>query len=117
MPEEKKTTATCQCEAKDIAENKAIAAISYLGILFLIPLLAKKDSPYAQFHAKQGLALFVLEVIYGFATAIPFLGWFLISWVVGIFVFVLFIMGLINALGGKCVELPLVGGWFKTIKI
>jgi len=117
MPEEKKPETSCNCSGKDIEESKAMAAISYLGILFLIPLLAKKDSPFAQFHAKQGLALFVLEVIYGFATAIPFIGWFLISWVVGIFIIVLFIMGLVNALGGKCIELPLIGGWFKTIKV
>ena len=39
-------------DPKDVEENKLIAAVGYLGILFLIPLLAKKDSPFAQFHAK-----------------------------------------------------------------
>lgn len=37
--------------------------LSYLGILCLIPLLAKKDDPEVQWHAKNGTALFGLEVI------------------------------------------------------
>lgn len=121
MPEEKKEekvkpASECQCSEKDIQENKALAAIGYLGILFLVPLLAKKDSTFAQFHAKQGMALFVLEVVVGFVMIVPFLGWLIgtLGWLVSI---IFFIMGLVNALGGKCVELPIIGSWFKNIKI
>lgn len=53
---------TVKATPKDIEENKAMAAIGYISILCFVPLLMKKDSPYAQFHAKQGLALFVIEV-------------------------------------------------------
>lgn len=115
MTEETKKS-DCKCDSKDIQENKALAAISYIWILFLIPLLGKKDSPYAQFHAKQGLALFVLSIAIYAASMIPFIGWFLISWLGSIVIFVFFIIGLINAFGGKCVELPWIGGWFKGIK-
>lgn len=106
----------CKCDAKDVNENKALAAISYIWILFLIPLLAKKDSNFAQFHARQGLALFVLSVIIYAASMIPVIGWFLISWLGSILLLVLFIIGLINALSGKCAELPWIGGWFKNAK-
>ena len=51
---------------EDIQQNKAIAAIGYISILCFVPLLLKKDSAFAQFHAKQGLALFIVEVA-GFA--------------------------------------------------
>ncbi len=92
----------------DIDANKGIAAIGYIGILCLIPLLAKKDSPYAQFHGKQGLVLFIFDIIVGIIWVIPVIGW--IAGTVGyIFGFVLFIMGLINALGGKAQKLPLIG--------
>lgn len=47
----------------EIEEGKTLAAIGYLGILFLVPLLAKKENKFCQFHGKQGAVLFGLEVI------------------------------------------------------
>jgi uncharacterized membrane protein len=56
-----------QVEAKtlppEIEEGKALAGIGYLGILFLVPLLAKKENKFCQFHGKQGAVLFGLEVV------------------------------------------------------
>lgn len=115
MTEETKKS-DCKCEAKDIEENKLLAAISYIWILFLIPMFGKKDSIYCQFHAKQGLSLFVFSIVVYFASMIPIIGWFFISWIGGLLILVLFIMGLINALSGKCVELPWIGSWFKGVK-
>jgi len=107
---------TPQTNSKDVEENKAMAAIAYLGILCLVPLLAKKDSPFAQYHAKQGLVLFLTEVILGFVYAIPFAGWAVGS--IGyIFTLVLFIMGLMNALGGKTKPLPVIGEFAEKWKI
>jgi hypothetical protein len=59
----KPTAPASSGSSKDAEDNRVMAAIGYLGILFLVPLLVKKDSPFAQFHAKQGLALFVFAVI------------------------------------------------------
>ena len=47
----------------EIEEGKVMAAIGYIGILFLVPLLAKKENKYCQFHGKQGAVLFGAEVI------------------------------------------------------
>jgi uncharacterized membrane protein len=56
-----------QVEAKalppEIEEGKTLAAIGYLGILFLVPLLAKKENKFCQFHGKQGAVLFGLEIV------------------------------------------------------
>src|SRR5881409_2199473 len=38
--------------------------LAYLGILSLIPLIAKKDDPEIQWHAKNGVALFIAELIW-----------------------------------------------------
>jgi uncharacterized membrane protein len=102
--------------AEDIEENKVIAALSYLGLLVLVPLLAKKDSPFAQFHAKQGLVLLVAWVIIGAVTVIPILGW-IIGILGSIFLFVCFIMGLINALSGEVKELPLIGQYASLFNL
>ena len=96
-------------DSKDVEENKGMAVLSYIGILVLIPLLAKKDSKFAQFHAKQGLVIFIGEVIISVIGVIPFIGWLI--WFVGwIFLVVISIMGIVNALKGQAKELPVVGG-------
>jgi uncharacterized membrane protein len=95
-------------DSQDIEENKVIAALSYLGILVLVPLLVKKESPYCQFHAKQGLVLLIAWVIVGFVAVIPILGW-IVSIFGSLFLFVLFILGIVNALGGQAKELPVIG--------
>lgn len=94
--------------AEDIEENKAMALLSYLGLLVLIPLLVKKDSPYTQFHAKQGLALLVAWVAIFIIGMIPILGW-IVSLLGSILLLVLCIIGIINALNGQAKELPLIG--------
>ena len=43
--------------------NKGITYLSYLGILALIPFMTEKDDEFVQFHAKQGLNLFIFEII------------------------------------------------------
>lgn len=40
--------------------ERALAILSYLSILFVVPLKAKKDSLFVQFHARQGGVLFGL---------------------------------------------------------
>ena len=115
---------------KDIDENKLMAVLSYIGILVLIPLLAKKDSPYAQFHAKQGLvllicgvALGVISTVAGFIAVIPVIGWIigllvgLAIFVAGIGLFVVGIMGIINAVSGNMKELPIIGQYAGKINI
>lgn len=98
-------------------EGKDLTAIlSYIGILFLVPLLACKNNSFAQFHAKQGLVLFIAEVATMFIAWIPILGW-LVGFVCYIIWIVLSIIGIMNVLGGKQVPLPIIGkfaGKFKS---
>lgn len=87
-------------DSKDVQENKLWALLSYFGVLVLIPLLAKKDSEFTQFHAKQGLILFIGE----FFIWVPIFGWIL-----GIIIFVLWIMAIISVLSGNMKPLPIIG--------
>jgi len=108
LPEEK--TQLTPEEQKDIQENKIFAVLAYLGILVLVPLLAKKESKFAMFHAKQGLVLLI--------------GW-VISWILS-FVFIGFILdvimivfsiwGIVNAASGKYAKLPLIGDLAEKFK-
>ncbi|MDD5043867.1 MAG: DUF4870 domain-containing protein [Patescibacteria group bacterium] len=101
---------------KDIEDNKVLAAIGYIWILFLIPLLAKKDSPFCQFHGKQGMVLFVAWVFLVMVGWIPFLGWLIA--IFGSFILVIFsLVGLIKALTGESWELPFLGQYAKKINL
>lgn len=99
---------TAQFDPADIEANKMMALLSYL--IFFIPLLAAKESPYAKFHTNQGLLVCLAGIAVSIVgSIIPILGWFLILPVGCIIVAVIGIMGLINAWTGKAKELPIIG--------
>ena len=108
-------------DPKDVEENKALAIIAYLGPLCLVPLLAKKDSPYAQYHAKQGFVLFIAEV------ALWIIWWFLtfatlglgvvLSWIVWLLTLIWSILGIVKATQGKTEPLPIIGQFADKFKI
>ena len=97
---------------QDIKDNKVMAVLSYIGILWLIPLLAAKESPYAQFHANQGIVLtlggIALSVACFIIALIPILGW-IVAMVACFIPTVMMILGIINACEGKAKELPFIG--------
>ncbi len=96
-------------------DKNLIAILSYIGILFLVPLLAAKDNPFAQFHAKQGLVLFIAEIATMVIAWIPILGW-LIGFVCWIIWLVLSIIGIINVVSGKQTPLPIIGKFAEKFK-
>lgn len=101
-------------ESKDAEDNKVYAVLSYIGLLFLVPLLAAKDSPYARFHANQGIVLFIACVVFAALCGVPFVGW-LIGAIGEIGSVVLMIMGIISAWKGEKKELPFIGK-FRILK-
>ena len=84
-------------------ENKLLAAISYLWIVSIIILLMKKESKFVQFHAKQGIILFIASVI---LTFIPVLDWWL-RWF-NLLILIAVIVGFIKAFSGEYYKIPLV---------
>ncbi|MBU2566619.1 DUF4870 domain-containing protein [Patescibacteria group bacterium] len=103
-------------DPKDIEDNKIIAALSYIGILCLIPLLAKKDSKFAQEHGKQGLVLLLAFVANMIISMIPILGW-LAGFVIGIALLIFAVIGLIKTLMGEFWEIPLLGQYRNKINL
>jgi uncharacterized membrane protein len=116
------TPESLEVDADDAEKNKIFGIIAYLGILWIVPFLVAKDSPFSKYHANQGLTLFVIEVVLwiGLWMLDIIFGFILPSGILGIFVFifsllwlpvfVLIVLGIINAAKGKCVPLPILGG-------
>lgn len=92
---------------EDIEKNKVIAAIAY--IIFFLPLIICPDSQFGKFHANQGLLLLIAAVVGNIVLGfIPVIGWVLIP-LLSIAVFIVGIMGLVNAATGKAKEIPVIG--------
>ena len=116
---------TVQFDPADVEKNKAMGVLSYLGILVLIPIFAAKDSPFARYHANQGLILCIAAILYGVAYSILTAVILAISWrlyflvtiigLVGIVFAVLAVIGIVNAVNGRAKELPLIGR-YKLLK-
>ncbi len=125
MPSSVVPSTAAMGDAADVEKNKVFAVLAYIGILVLVPILAAKDSPFAKYHANQGLVLFIacviISVIFvpvmigmsfipGVNCLVPVLGM-----VVSLGLVAFMILGIINAINGKMVPLPLIGQ-FKILK-
>ena len=62
IPAEQVTVAS---PADDVTSNKGIAWLAYMGLLLLIPMLARKSSKYCEFHVRQGIPLCAATIAYG----------------------------------------------------
>ena len=100
-----------EVDKKDLEENGHIAALSYVWVACFIPLLFRRKSKLAQWHAKQGLLLFFVELIGGWLFPVPIIGWAL-----AFLVMLLALLGVINALSGNFWEMPFLGRYAKKMK-
>lgn len=98
-----------------IKEGKIYAVIAYLGILCLFALLLKKDNRFALHHGKQGLVIFIAEVISGILPLLPLLGWFL-GTIILLTLAIYSIIGMIQAMVGNYWRAPIVADIADRIK-
>jgi uncharacterized membrane protein len=108
----KKKTAQKTTKTADVEENRQVAALSYIWVLVLIPLLTKRDSEFAQFHAKQGLILFIIEILAGFVFWIPIVGQ-----LIALGLLIVAIVGAVKSLNGNWWKIPYIYEWSKKIKL
>ncbi len=105
-------------DAVDIEQNKALALLSYLGVLVLIPIFCAKHSKFARFHANQGLVLAIASAASGILTGLcgALLRVTLLFWLLeipvmllGLGITAMAVLGIINAVRGRAKELPFIG--------
>ena len=92
-------------------DTKIFALMSYLWILFLIPLIFKPNDEFVQFHAKQGLILFVCWSVGWLFFGLPLIGALLF-----IAIIVLSALGIVAAAQGRYWEMPILGRYARKIK-
>lgn len=96
---------------KKVSNKNGLAALSYVWVLCLVPLLGSKDE-FVKFHAKQGFVLFSIEL------ALILVGWIpVVGWLASVIVAVVAIIALIKTLNGEKWEIPYIYNLSKKIKI
>jgi uncharacterized membrane protein len=99
------------------SDRTLMVVLSYLGLLALIPYLTKKDDAEIHWHAKNGVGLLILDVVVWVVFMI--ITWVMpsnllgcgvgmIQCVVWIGILVLHIYCIIQAVGGKRPNIPVV---------
>ena len=104
----------------DTNNNKVMAVLCYIWILWLVPLLTDhKNDPFVKFHINQGIIFTIFSIvtsivawIFGF---IPVVG-VIVSWARWISIVVLFVIGIINAVNLEEKPLPVIGTLFTVYK-
>ncbi len=110
----------------EIQDGKTMAILAY--IFFLIPLLAARDKKFAMFHTEQAIVLWIAFIVIYIAAIVLNIVVAQISnslaCIISILTFlpwlayvVLWIMGLINAVGGKVKELPVIGPYGAKLNL
>lgn len=108
---------------KTVEEGKIFAFIGYWGILFLVPLLGKKDNKFAVFHGKQGMVLTIafiaVIIVFTILGLIPYIGilFMIIEWLALLAMCVFAIIGMIKALMGETWKMPIFGDIAEKINI
>ena len=84
--------------------NKLFAALSYLSFLFVLPYIVTPQDEFAKYHAKQGLKLFVFNLVSDLIGALTGVGW-----VLTLLRFYFIYKGMSNAFSGVKEPLPWIG--------
>lgn len=98
-----------------VESHTLMALLSYLGPLVIVPFLVSKDNAFVKFHTKQGVVLFIIEIIAWLLGGVFMWEiWFLLN-LINLCVAILSIIGIVNVLQNKEKPLPLVGGFSKYL--
>lgn len=109
-PEQPQASAPEQPEkGSDVEQAKGTAWLSYLGLLWLIPMLTMKENAFAKFHVKQGIVLDIYTA--GVIVVTGVLSFVFIGFIIGpialVIILVFRIMGIVKAVGGDYWKCPL----------
>ena len=91
----------------EIQDGKFFAAIGYINVLCFVPLLLKKKNNFAQFHGKQALVLFILEIAASILKVVPALG-DLVFTVAFVLFGILSLVGIVKVLMNEYWEMPVI---------
>lgn len=105
-----------QLKKEDETRIFAFLATFLTIIGFIIALLSKRYDKYVMFYAKQGLVLFIIQIIASGARILPLIGK-MTSVVIWVIFLICWILSWINALSGEMKNTFIVGNFAKKIRL
>lgn len=101
---------TRMLQRKEGISSRLLAVMSYLSVLSLVPLVISRDDSYVQFHARQGVVLWMWEVLAIYTLLVPAVGqlFFRLSIMLCL---VLSVVGVVSVLLGRAWKFPVIGDW------
>jgi uncharacterized membrane protein len=100
---------------KIIEEGKAAAMLGYIPFMCFVPLIKMKDNPFAFKHGKQGLVLFVIEIL-AVVFLLPKISDLIWSAVI-VLCLAAAVAGIIFSMQGQEWKIPFIGDWADKLKI
>ncbi|MBO4319063.1 MAG: hypothetical protein J5857_01170 [Treponema sp.] len=97
--------------------DKLFGILAYIFILWIIGLVVEpeKNHAFVKNHVNNGILLTIASVIVSIISRIPFIGW-IIGLILGIGLFVLWLLGIIAAAQGNKYKIPVIGDSLVLIK-
>jgi uncharacterized membrane protein len=115
------TVPPSQAVAATATEGRTVAIVSYItiiGFLAAIFMHSSHKSQLGAFHLRQVLGIALTGLGCGLFLAVPILGW-IVWFLLGICLFILWVLGLLAALGGEMRPVPILGEhyqrWFAGV--
>lgn len=105
-----------EAKQKDlIEEGKAAAILGYIPFMCFVPLVKMRENPFALKHGKQGLILFIIEIIAAIflLPQINFIFWGLVI----LLCLAAAAAGIFFALQGQDWKIPFIGDLADKIKL
>ena len=118
-----------ESSAKLELDSKIFAALSYFSILFVVPLIIKKEDSFVKFHIRQGMTLFFAEMIVWFilyliesllVTLFSYSAFSFVSFlykIVWLFFVAISIIGIYSTIKGIKKKIPVLWALSKNIKL
>ncbi len=111
---------------EEIERGRLLAAVSYLPALAVVGLLGLPGNRYVAFHARQGLLLFLVElvvwaalaIVHGSIGRIPILGFLidvLLDFGCWMALLAATVYGVIKGASGEMTRLPLLGDYVERV--
>ena len=97
--------------------DKLFGILAYIFILWIIGLVVapEKDHAFVKNHVNNGILFTIASVIVTILSKIPFIGG-IISLILGLGLFVLWLLAIIAAIQGNKYKIPLIGDSLVFIK-
>lgn len=105
-------------DPQDAEKNKIMGVLSYWTLLWVVPYLMARQSPFVKFHLNQGLAIWLMAIGFSIITTVlgmvsPTLA--MVGSLLNLVTFVFMCLGSWKAWSGKMDPLPVIGGMIPTI--